>query len=42
MRKLILSMMCLSLTMAASVSNASTYTKTKYPVVLVHGVTGFN
>jgi len=42
MRKLIFTMMCLSLTMAASVSNASTYTKTKYPIVLVHGVTGFD
>ena len=42
MRKLMFTMMCLSIAMAASISQAGTYTKTKYPIVLVHGVTGFD
>ena len=42
MRKLILSLICTSLAMVSITSYASTYTKTKYPIVLVHGVTGFN
>jgi len=43
MRKLMLTIVCLSLAMAASNSHAWWgYTKTKYPIVLVHGVTGFD
>ena len=43
MRKIILSIIITSLTLAASSANAWWgYTKTKYPIVLVHGVTGFN
>jgi triacylglycerol lipase len=33
---------CTSIAIAAPFASASTYTKTKYPIVLVHGVTGFN
>ncbi|UZE96041.1 esterase/lipase family protein [Alkalimarinus alittae] len=43
MRKLMLTAVCLSLAMVASNSHAWWgYTKTKYPIVLVHGVTGFD
>jgi len=43
MRKLFLSLICVSLAMVSSSSYAWWgYTKTKYPIVLVHGVTGFN
>ncbi|MFT6030317.1 MAG: triacylglycerol lipase [Oleiphilaceae bacterium] len=42
MRKLLLALVCTSIAIAAPFASASTYTKTKYPIVLVHGVTGFN
>jgi len=43
MRKIFISIIITSLTLAASSANAWWgYTKTKYPIVLVHGVTGFN
>ena len=41
MRKLIYAAMCLFIAMSASSVNAG-YTSTKYPIVLVHGVTGFD
>lgn len=41
MRKLIYSACCLMLAISASAANAG-YTSTKYPIVLVHGVTGFD
>lgn len=41
MRKLILSACCFMLAISASAVNAG-YTSTKYPIVLVHGVTGFD
>ena len=42
MRKLLLALVCTSIAIAAPFATASTYTKTKYPIVLVHGVTGFD
>ena len=43
MRKLLLALVCASVAFAAPFASAAdTYTKTKYPIVLVHGVTGFN
>jgi triacylglycerol lipase len=42
LRKLLLALVCTSIAIAAPFASASTYTKTKYPIVLVHGVTGFN
>ncbi len=43
MRKLMFTLMCLSLAVATSNAHAWWgYTKTKYPIVLVHGVTGFD
>jgi len=42
LRKLLLALVCTSIAIAAPFATASTYTKTKYPIVLVHGVTGFN
>lgn len=41
MRKLILALLCTSVAIAAPLASAS-YTKTKYPILLVHGVAGFN
>jgi triacylglycerol lipase len=42
LRKLLLALVCTSIAIAAPFASASTYTKTKYPIVLVHGVTGFD
>ena len=42
MRKLLLSIAALAVATCSSVSFASDYTKTRYPILLVHGVTGFD
>ena len=41
MRKLLLALMCTSVALISPLVSAS-YTKTKYPIVLVHGVAGFD
>ena len=41
MRKLLLALMCTSIALISPLVSAS-YTKTKYPIVLVHGVAGFD
>lgn len=42
MRNLLTAIICLTTALVSINTHASTYTKTKYPIVLVHGVTGFN
>lgn len=43
MQKLLISMLCLCSTLLTTqVQAADTYTQTRYPIVLVHGVTGFD
>tara|TARA_R110002167_G_scaffold24330_9_gene85748 strand:- start:2598 stop:3527 length:930 start_codon:yes stop_codon:yes gene_type:complete len=43
LRKLLLALVCTSVAFVTPLASAAdTYTKTKYPIVLVHGVTGFN
>ncbi|MFV1872336.1 MAG: esterase/lipase family protein [Oleiphilus sp.] len=42
MRNFLLALVCTSIAVVAPLASASTYTKTKYPIVLVHGVAGFN
>jgi len=42
MRNLLTAVICLTTVLVSLNTQASTYTKTKYPIVLVHGVTGFD
>ncbi|MFT7185307.1 MAG: triacylglycerol lipase [Pseudohongiellaceae bacterium] len=42
MRNLLTAIVCLTTVLVSINTHASTYTKTKYPIVLVHGVTGFD